>query len=202
MNSFRLKAMVILLTLLFFFASSMPFAQKDIRKKPRGSAYVRPEGVRTIPAKTEEGIFTGTWYYIDRDMQFAFFIKEEEGQNKIKIRWKMRSGEEFETGWDGRCQYMFRGYEGKANLKISNPHDKNELKGDWEWIYTTDTMTRTERAAFTIYRAEDGRKLVWMLPDFERIIQGEKKSKIYAYEDMHIFRKVSDRIVDWDDIPF
>lgn len=202
MNPLKLKTTALLLAFLFLFASFGLFAQQKVKKRPRGSAPSKAQGVRVIPAKTEEGIFTGTWYYIDREKRFAFFIKEEDGYNLLKIRWKMRGGEEFETDWNGKCQYMYKGYEGKANLVISNPGDKNELKGEWEWTYSTDTITRIERSKFTLYRAEDGRKLVWMLPDFERVIQNGDQSKKYSYEDLHIFRKASDRIVDWEDIPF
>jgi hypothetical protein len=202
MNSLKLKTIVFPLIFLFLFTSSGFFAQEKVKKTPKPTGYKAREGVRTIPTKTEEGTFAGTWYYIDRDKRFVFFIEEEKGKNKIKIRWKSREGEEFETGMDGKCQYMYKGYEGKVTLKISNPKDKNELKGEWEWIYTADTMTRIERSTFTIYRAEDGRKLVWMLSDFERIIQSGEQSKKYGYEDMHILRKVSDRIVDWEYLPF
>ncbi len=202
MNSLKLKIAAVLLTFLFVVTPSGVLAQEKVKKMPKGSPSSKAQGVRTIPAKTEEGSFAGTWFYIDRDKRFAFFIKEEDGNNMLKVRWKMRGGEEFETGWDGKCQYMYKGYEGKASLVISNPKDRNELKGEWEWTYATDTMTRIERSNFTIYRAEDGRKLVWMLPDFERIIQSGEQSKKHSYEDMHIFRKISDRIVDWEDIPF
>ena len=97
---------------------------------------------------------------------------------------------------------MFQGYEGRFNFQTINPEDKNTIAGEWEWIYTTDTMERIQRSKFSIYRAADGRKLVWMLPDFEHIIQKGDDSSRYAYEDFHIFRKISDRIIDWEDIPF
>lgn len=202
MRPFRIQALAIFSIILFLSTFSFMHAQKQSEMKPKGTRGNRVQGKWIIPTPTEQGIFTGTWFYIDRNMRFVFFIKEEDGIHKIKIRWEMGNDESFETDWDGKCLYKFRGYDGIVNLEISNPNDRNNLKGKWKWQYLTDTVERVEQSEIEIYRSENGRKLVWLLPDFERIIKKGDNSRRYAYENMHILRKVSDRIIDWEDIPF
>lgn len=197
----NLKVITFSVVVLLLFSLSAPMAQKEIKKQPKGS-HNKSVGKRTIPAQTDKGSFVGTWYYIDRNQQFAIFIMQKGKKHKIKIQWKMNTREEFETDWEGECQYKFEGFDGEVRLKVLNPNDINSLKGEWEWSYDMGDMKRTEKSSFTMYRAEDGRKLVWMLPDFKRIIQRGDQSRTYAYENMHILRKSSDRIVDWEDITF
>ncbi len=202
MRFIKIKTVTIFILLLFLSFIPILSEQERIPGKEDRRIHPRAKGKRRIPPPTERGKFSGTWFYVDRDKRFVFFIKEIEGKNKIKIKWVKDSGEMFETDWNGKCQYKFAGYDAHVTMEISNPEDKNLLKGKWSWQYLTDSMERAEQASFHIYRAEDGRKLVWILPDFEQTIKRGEKSKVYSYKDMHILRKVSDRIVNWGDIPF
>jgi len=169
---------------------------------PSCSALQLVDGARHIPAQSNDGKFSGTWFYVDRDQRFALFFKEEEGTIKIKLRWQMNVGESFETDWDGKCKYMFRGNEGNVNLALSNPENKNILEGTWLWQYGLDSGGRTEKATFKIYRSEKGFKLAWIMPDWERVVKQGEKTRKMKIEQMHILRKASDRIILWEEIPF
>ncbi len=160
------------------------------------------DGKRRTPDPTTEGTFVGTWFYIDRDMRFAFYFKEEEGKIQAKLRWEIHHGEMFETDWDGKCTYMYGGNEGVVHLDIANPENKNQLEGKWSWRFGSGSGERLEEGTFTIYRSEKGLKLAWIMPDWFKSFKSGDKQKKYQYEQMHILRKASNRLIQWEEIPF
>jgi len=159
-------------------------------------------GARHTPEQTGEGTFLGTWFYVDRDQRFALFFKEEAGKIKAKIMWYVNSEESFETDWDGKCAYMFRGYEGNVSLQISNPGNKELLEGKWLWQYRFVSSERIESGTFKMYRFEKGFKLAWIMPDWARVVKAGDKEKGLKLDQMHILRKASNRIISWEEIPF
>ncbi|MEW5805881.1 MAG: hypothetical protein AB1756_00755 [Acidobacteriota bacterium] len=166
------------------------------------SAMQRVEGGRRVPPPTEKGSFVGTWYYVDRDQQFAIFLMKEGRKVKAKLRWEMKTGESFETDWDGECRYMYRGNEGIVHFDIANPGNKKRLDGKWLWQYKYGANERKEMATFNIYRAEEGLKLVWLMPDWQKVFREGDKEKKMKFQQMHILRKASERIINWEEIPF
>ncbi len=160
------------------------------------------DGKRHIPVPTSEGTFMGTWFYVDRDMRFAIYFREEEGKIQAKLRWEIYHSEMFETDWDGKCTYMYEGNEGNVHLDIANPENKDQLEGKWSWRLGSGTGERIEEGTFTIYRSEKGLKLAWIMPDWSQRFKSGEKEKKYKYEQMHILRKASNRLIQWDEIPF
>jgi hypothetical protein len=155
-----------------------------------------------IDEPTTEGVWEGTWLYVNRDIKLALWLRGSEGIPEYKLRYHRVSGpqEDFETDWAGGAQYTSREGSGKFDLSITSG-DENALQATWLWDLQFTDSGKTENANLSITRTGDGRQIVFMFEDYIiSLWRGQAKQEIPVNQVWN-FIKVSKRLVLWDELP-
>jgi hypothetical protein len=156
-----------------------------------------------LPEPTSQGKWDGTWIYISRDVRLALWMAQDEGKPIVKLRFEgtLRGTESFETDWMGKASYFVEDHPGKFafELKETGP---DLIVADWDWELDMRGSSRTEKADIEMYRAGDGRRLVMHFKDFERIVRSGGREKVQDFPQAWTFRKMSRRLVLWEELPF
>jgi hypothetical protein len=156
-----------------------------------------------IPDRTDKGTWAGTWYYISRDQKIALWIRTAGGLPEIQIQFfGFAMAEHFITDWQGHADYDVKGrHPGSFDLTITE-RDENIIKGKIDWQLTVGDITRIERGDFTMYRSGVGRSIVMRFDDYARIeLEGEQR-RVWRPKQSWTFRKASNRLVMWEELPF
>ncbi len=155
-----------------------------------------------LPEPTSKGNWDGTWMYISRDVHMALWMAEDQGKPIVKFRFEgsLRGSETFETDWTGKARYFVQDYPGtfEFTLKETGP---DLIEAGWDWELDMRGSSRTEKGDIEMYRAGDGRRLVMYFKDFERIIHSGGKRKVQHFPQAWTFRKMSRRLVLWEELP-
>jgi len=156
-----------------------------------------------IPGSTNEGNWDGTWVYTSRDYRAALWMRSNEGglpEYRIHV---MRTGpqEQFVTDWQGQATYDVKGAPGKFSLTLDYG-DADQLAGRVFWNLEFADSGRTDEGNVAIYRTGDGRYLVLHFRDCERKIRRGAETRSMPFDQIWSFRKVSKRLVTWDELPF
>lgn len=166
------------------------------------AADVPAESTTPRPQRNDQGIWDGTWVYLNRDVNVALWIRTENGLPQVKLRSLNRlTGEGFETDWEGQSSYIHDGWPGIFSLTLDE-RDANTMNGTWLWEITMGNSSRIETANVSFYRALDGRHLVLTFDDFKRTRRIDDKVMVIPVNHFWSFRKVSARLAVWDELPF
>lgn len=156
-----------------------------------------------IPARTDAGRWTGTWIYVNRDYNFALWLNEDEGATVAKLRFKGNGNlvEAFETAWDGHAEYNVDGYPARFDFHLLET-GPDVMTATWSWDLDFRGSGRREVSSIEMFRTGDGRQLVLNFHDFEKVISSSGGSRSYNLPQVWTFRKMSKRLVLWEELPF
>jgi hypothetical protein len=119
---------------------------------------------------------------------------------RLKVQYQGISiPEGFVTDWDGNATYIFAGEPGTFEMKITEANE-NRIRGTWFWDVQFETLGRSERGVFTLYRVGDGRRLVLDFSEFEKVLRRDDKVSRFNGPVAWGFKKISKRIVKWDEV--
>jgi hypothetical protein len=157
----------------------------------------------SAPERTDAGDWYGTWFYVSRTRKMAMWIREEDGEPRLKLRLEERYDPKlsFTTEWNSKVAYTRAGLLANFELEIEQA-DENTIAGRWVWKTRTDGAGRTELADFTIYRTGWGRQFVWKFENArqENVVGGAGAPVPEEY--LWTFRKASRRQALWAELPF
>ena len=153
--------------------------------------------------RSDRGTWHGTWYYANRDIRLVVWLRSDGETTRARAQAITTTvpPETFETDWDGAASYSLERGEGSFRLELTSG-DLNTLNGNWTWNLDLGDSERNDSGAFTMYRGGDGRMMILNFSDFERVYRRGSKYETYPSEHTMTFRKVSKRLVQWDEIPF
>lgn len=153
-----------------------------------------------IPQRTDAGVWDGTWMFVSRDNRMALWVRTEGGKPQVKLQYQsLASAEAFVTDWSGKAVYYLAGEPASFDLGITH-RDANMIRATWTWKVEFTDSGRTEMGTVTMFRAGDGRQLVFHFDKLERIVRRRDQVKHYPMETSWTFTKVSKRIVQWDEV--
>ncbi len=112
----------------------------------------------------------------------------------------LRATESFETDWSGKAQYFVQDYPGRFAFTI-NDVGPDMIEADWDWRLDMRGSSRTEEGLVEMYRAGDGRRLVMFFKEFKRTIDSGGAEKVHEFPQGWTFRKMSKRLVLWEELP-
>ena len=162
-------------------------------------------GRSTVPIaeRSDEGDWTGTWFYVSRSRKMALWIREEDGEIQLRLRVQGQKGnpDSFTTDWDGQAEYDVAGRHGRFSMSCDHK-DGNTISGSWSWETRVRGSGRTETAQFTMFRTGLGRQLVWHVTNLGYEYSGDADEVPAATEFVWLFRKASRRQVLWNELPF
>jgi len=153
--------------------------------------------------RTDRGTWDGTWYYSNRDSRIVLWLRSDNGAPEARLRYLGTTipPEAFATDWDGEASYAIEKGDGNFHFTLIE-RDADTIRGNWDWILEAGRSARAERGEFTMYRGGDGRMLVMAFENFERVHRRGDRFERYPSEHVMTFRKISKRLVLWDEIPF
>jgi len=152
------------------------------------------------PIPTEQGVWDGTWFYVNRDAQVALWIRSV-GKIEVRLRYhSLIDTEGFETDWDGNATYAVRGRPAEFHLEITEA-DANTMRGNWTRNLEGDGA-REESAKVSLYRTDDGRRLAIVFEEFLRVMHIGDREMHITPSHAWTFVKASKRLVAWDEIPY
>lgn len=153
--------------------------------------------------RTDEGCWEGTWLYLSRDLKMILWIREdEEGVPEVKLRLRTSTTKELiETDWNGKAEYHHQGMPGTFEIRKTRG-DRNTIDGEWIWLVEGEDYRRGQEGTFQIYRGTDGRQAVVSFDRFVRFIESGDDKKRHESSNAWGFRKVSRRLVRWEEIGF
>jgi hypothetical protein len=158
---------------------------------------------RKVIEPSNEGVWDGTWFYVNRDGRMVMWIKTEQGVPKIKLRYiSTATAEGFETDWNGEAEYQMPKSKGFFSLNIKK-RNADLIEGHFDWRLEGEHSTRQEEGDYTMYRTGDGRFFVL---DFSRhtksLSSSAKGKRTYESTPSWTFQKASKRLALWDELPF
>jgi len=166
-------------------------------------AHVQPlpwRGDLKLADRTDNGTWDGTWVYLSRDFRVVIWMRTVDGAPQLKLRYmSLAAAEGFATDWSGTAEYRVRHSEARFAMTVAEA-DANLVAGTWDWVLDLGGSSREEEAGFTMYRAGDGRALVVNFVDFVKRIRRGDEVRQYTTPQAWTFRKVSSRLVRWEEI--
>ncbi len=155
-----------------------------------------------LPDPSDEGTWDGTWSFQSVAMRMALWIRTRQRTIEIKLKYDgLHQPSLFETDWNGDASYYSSEHPATFRMHKTKA-DANRIEGTWFWESQFGNSPRVENGKFTLYRALDGRTLVFRFDDFE--LTTTRRGKPYRSEipPVWTFQKVSKRQALWDEIPF
>jgi len=193
-----------ILTLLLALAGCTLLAPALLNTPARAQAPIAGHSTVIIPERSDAGYWHGTWYHLSRDFTMALWLRIVDGQTQVKLRFVSTtpSAERFTTDWEGLAEYHLERFPATFELTVLEG-DEDTIIGTWDWLLELPGASgREEHARFTIYRIEDGRKLVVLYDDYEIIRRSGNTVRRYDGARFRLFNKASNRLVLWDELPF
>ncbi|MCP3982271.1 MAG: hypothetical protein GY716_23455 [bacterium] len=165
-------------------------------------AQLQHPGNYTLAERDDSGTWNGTWVYVNRDGRWVFWIREKGKRPEIKLRYLGRSNlEGFETDWNTAADYTFRA--APVTFALSDiKADANTIEGSWDWNLVVGISSRKEHADISMYRTFRGRMAVVHFRNYEKVVNNRGKIETHTPEHAWTLRKVSNRIVSWEEILF
>jgi len=157
---------------------------------------------KKVAPRTDAGEWYGTWYYVFRDGKYALWMRMQDGKPQAKLQFfSTTSPEGFETDWSGNSEYQVKRGKGKFSL-IIDEGDENVIAGRWEWELDFGGSARVETGKFDMWRAADGRQIVLNFSELNHIRRRGEEQEVFSSAPTWSFRKASNRLVLWDELPF
>lgn len=186
--------MPILLALLAALAA--PASDVAAQERPFAPGSVR------VPEATDAGSWDGTYWYINREMKVAMWVRTADGVPEVRLRVaRLRGGEEFTTDWNAEATYETRHGRGDFALRLPE-RDANRMAGTWEWNLEAGGSVRKQRGRVSLYRAGIGREVVLLFDPFEFYIGPAGEEAWRPLQQVWTFRKASKRLIRWEELPF
>ena len=156
-----------------------------------------------VPEMTTDGEWNGSWARSSPNERIALFVRGDAAAPEIRVRYRdLRRPDAFETDWSGRASYHVEGDEAEFSLQITE-RDKDRIRCVWKRSVPWAGGVETESATVTIFRTDDGRKLAVTFEDLHRLRSQEGvEPRSIAQARLWTFRKVSRRVVRWEEILF
>jgi len=111
------------------------------------------------------GEFTGTWARFEPEHKIVVMLRRSDDSDTWAVRliWKLGTGLELDTGWDGRAEYEFGGVSGTLTLDVDESRTTDDrIYCSWLRLHESGNGTKLEESGeIEIYRAGIGRNLVW-----------------------------------------
>jgi len=155
-----------------------------------------------VPDPTNEGSWDGTWMYQSVAMKMALWMRTRKGVTEFKLRYEsLQRGNAFETDWNGDASYYASEYPATFQMHRTQG-DANRIEGTWFWESQSGSTLRVEKGKFRLFRALDGRTMVFRFEDFELSTSRRGQPYRSAIPPVWTFVKVSKRLALWDELPF
>jgi len=161
-------------------------------------------GALSLPEPTTRGSFEGSWYYVDPGYQIALFVwRDKAGALRTRYQLRSKQGAEFRTDDGGFAKYVDRGQPAEV-LFTGGLGDGDRIRGRHERTLQSPGGTYRESGDFEVYRAEEGKKLVLLYPEWKiELTDPDGRVTTTTKTDVNrIFRKASDIVVEFDEIPW
>lgn len=155
------------------------------------------------PDPTNEGNWDGTWFFNSVDSKMALWVRTKRARTELKLRYDSGLAPvSFETDWAGNASYYAFEKPATFRLKVTKTTPE-KLEGTWDWDYQFRSLGRTEKGKFEIYRALDGRVMVFRFTEYELTETQHGKTGRSNTLPIWTFIKVSKfHDVLWDELPF
>jgi len=179
-------------------AMAAPFAAESI---PPVEKYPGRIGV-VAPDATSEGVWDGTWAFNSVDSKMALWMRTKRGKTEMRLRYDSGLAPvSFETDWAGNAEY--HAFEKPATFRFKpTKTTADRIEGTWFWDYQFLTMGRREKGTFTLYRALDGRSLIFHFDTYEVVETHKDKTRRSDTPPLWAFFKASKYQALWDELPF
>jgi hypothetical protein len=158
-----------------------------------------------IPKATTEGSFFGTWFYVDTAYEIALFIApDSSGLLRLRYHVRNKGGAEFETDAGGLARFL----EGPAQVTVlisgNLNDDGSRIEGHYERTTEVKESRTVESGDFIMYRTSRGHSLAMQYPTYTtKVTDAKGRTKTNTqFGVMTIYRKASDMVVDFKEIPF
>jgi hypothetical protein len=154
------------------------------------------------PEPTTEGIWDGTWAFQSVDSKMALWMRTKRSKTELRLRYESGIAPVgFETDWSGEAEY--HAFEKPATFRIRPTLiTPDRIEGTWFWDYQFRSMGRMEKGTFTLYRALDGRSLVFRFDTYEVVETHADKTRRSDTPPLWAFFKASKYHALWDELPF
>jgi hypothetical protein len=160
---------------------------------------------REVPKPTTDGSFFGTWYYVDPAFEIALSLSpDSSGLLRLRYHVRKRGGFEFETDEGGLARYLDGNEQVTVLMSGHLNGDGSRVEGHYKRTAETGDSTTVDSGDFILYRTSGGRSLVLRYPTYTtRVTDDKGRTKVNTKTDMMtIYRKASDMIIDFKEIPF
>jgi hypothetical protein len=152
--------------------------------------------------ETTAGSFDGTWMYVNRDAQFALWVRTKDGTPQMKLQYQsLGNPEAFETDWEGKSLYYMAGSPVTFELKLGQS-TSDRIVGKWLWDLNIGSSARRESADVIIYRTGFGRTLLMDFQNYEKMLTSAGRNKIMRAPVVWNWTKISNRELLWEELPF
>lgn len=168
----------------------------------------RAAGRLEIPPPVGEGRFEGTWYRVEMGMKQGLALRRVNGAWQARFFWETNENFSIDTRWESVHTFSYRGRPGTLELSYvadrSTPerlvfrYDRRQEGGKGSELHESGTLA--------LYRAVDGRTLVWLIDPLRTVISipdpiapyeaAEPRDETKAW----IFMKAAERELQWDEI--
>ena len=160
----------------------------------------RETGTLEVAKQSDRGDWNGTWYYVSRDFRIIIWMRTTKGKPELQLQYRSAAAAEgFVTDWTGEANYEVRRVPANFAMKIEQG-DLNTASGSWDWTLDFGDSSRVEKAGFKLYRAGDGRSMVVLFEDLERVVRRGSSDRRHEIARAWSFRKASRRHVRWDEV--
>ena len=170
-----------------------------------GGAVRAQSGAVENPEPTGEGRFDGTWYYVDPSFKIAlFFEHDKHGLLTMRYQVRPRNGAEFQTNAKGVAEYLEQGLPVRVRF-TGKPNQREDLiTGHYERTVDMPKGRLIEGGDYKMFRSAKGKNLVLQYPvyTFETKPTGGRATSKTQKSLMRIYRKASEIVLDFDEIPF
>ena len=156
-----------------------------------------------IPEATSDGNWEGTWFFTSVDSKMALWARTRRSKTEMKLRYDSGLAPvSFETDWSGNASYY--AFEKPATFRFKlTKTTSDRIEGTWWWDYQFQSMGRTEKGTFTLFRALDGRLMVLRFDTYELTETRNGKTGRSTSLPAWTFGKASKfHDVLWDELPF
>jgi len=180
-----------------------------------GAAALAAKGTIEVPPRSSDGTFEGTWYRVEPGWKQVLQFRRAGGQAdapwEVRLRWQTGAGFDIDTGWQSRTEFTFNGFPGLLLLQPdpARSGDDEVVLGYHREQDGARKMHLVEEGEARVFRAHEGRGLVWLQdPLTTSVVLGEPmypdevQDKPRREQRVWIFMKASNRIIEWDEVPW
>ncbi|RMF70698.1 MAG: hypothetical protein D6738_15465 [Acidobacteria bacterium] len=172
-----------------------------------------PASAQEPPQPTDTGTFLGTWARVEPGQRQALQVRRtDDGRWEVRLYWWTSEDFLVDTGWTGAVDYRWRGHAGRIALEVDQQaSDGSRIRARWSREQDGERASHlSEQGPVEIYRAgQRGEKLAFVVDPLrlsvevgEPIAPYELDARERTTRRVWIMRKVSRRLIGWDEIPW